>query len=142
MARRLAFTIAAGLALSGCCHDMGSYVPPSNELAKFASHPKPHHAKPTKPRHASNLEVTSNISRPNENGVPKLDTDAIDAINRAADDQLKKKQVICRGCAQQAPDGQSNSIWPTRAADGYLSIQKTLRTLSLPVNSTSSNGPQ
>jgi hypothetical protein len=135
MARGLAFTIAAGLALSGCCHDMGSYVPPSNKLAKFTSHPKPHHA-----RRASKLEVTSNVSRPNENGAPKLDTDAIDAINRADDDELKRKLIICRGCAQQAPDGQSNSIWPTRAAEDYLSIQKTLRTLSLPVNSTSSDG--
>ena len=140
MARRLAFTIAAGLALSGCCHEMGSYVPPSNELAKFASHPKPHHAKRTKPRHASNLEVTSNVSPPDENGDPKLDTDAIDAINRAADDELKKKLVICRGCAQPAPNGQLNSIWPTRAAEGYLSIQKTLRSLSLPVEVSSSGG--
>src|ERR1700733_9748583 len=141
MARRLAVAIAAGLALSGCCHEMGSYVPPSSELAKFA-HSKPHHAKRTKPRHASNLEVTSNVSPPDENGHPKLDADAIDAINRAADDELKKKLGICRGCAQPAPNGQLNSIWPTRAAEGYLSIQKTLRTLSLPVNSTSSNGLQ
>src|ERR1700744_2251069 len=99
MARRLTFTIAAALALSGCCHDMGSYIPPS-EPAKFASHPKPHHAKRTKPRHASSLEVTSNVSPPDENGDPKLDTDAIDAINRVADDELKKKLGICRGGPQ------------------------------------------
>src|ERR1700722_15303093 len=120
MARRLAFTIAAGLALSGCCHEMGSYVPPSNEPSKFASHPKPHHAKQTKPRHASNLEVTSNAIPPSENGLAKLDTDAIDAINRAADDELRKKLIICRGCAPAARDGYVSSIWPTRAAEGFL----------------------
>jgi hypothetical protein len=142
MARGLAFTIVAALALGGCCHDIGSYVPPSNAQAKFAPRPKPHYAKRTKPRRASTLEVTSTVIPPNENGGPKLDTDAIDAINRVADDELKKKLVICRGCTQPAPDGQLNSIWPTRAAEGYLSIQKTLGTLSLPVNSNSSNGLQ
>jgi hypothetical protein len=137
MARRLAFTIAAGLALSGCCHDMGSYIPPSSELAKFAFHPKPHHARRTKPRHASNLEVT-NVVPPGENEVSNLGTDAIDAINRAADDELRKKLIICRGCAAAAEDGHISSIWPTRAAEGFLSIEKTLRSLSSP----SSNGLQ
>ena len=142
MARGLAFTIAAALALGGCCHDMGSYVSPSNEPAKFASHPKPHHAKRTKPRYATSLEVTSSAIPPSENGAAKLDTDAIDVINRAADDELRKKLIICRGCARAAPDGYVSSIWPTRAAEGFLSIQKTLRSLSSPVESTSSNGLQ
>jgi hypothetical protein len=67
---------------------------------------------------------------------------ALDAINRAADDELRKKLVICRGCTQTAPDDQLSSIWPTRAAQGYLEIQKTLRSLHLPVEFTPSSGLQ
>jgi hypothetical protein len=146
MARRLAFAIAAGLALGGCCHDMGSYVPPSNAQAKFVLLPKPHHMKRARPRHTANTEVTSNANPPSENELSKLAPDSkeqladLDAIDRAADDELRKKLVICRGCTQPAPDGQLSSIWPTRAAQGYLAIQKTLRSLSLPVESTSSRG--
>ncbi len=146
MARRLAFAIAAGLALGGCCHDMGSYVPPSNAQAKFVPLPKPHHLKRARPRHTANTEVTSNAIPPSEDELSKLDPvskerrAALDAINGAADDELRKKLVICRGCMQPAPDDQLSSIWPSRAPQGYLAIQKTLRSLSLPVESTSSGG--
>jgi hypothetical protein len=146
MVRRLAYAIAAGLALSGCCHDIGSYVPTSNAQAKFAPLPNSHHVKRSKP--TTNTMLTSDAIPPSEDELSKLDHGstewyaALDAINRAADDELRKKLVICRGCAQPATDVQLSSIWPTRAAEGYLSIQKTLRTLSLPANSTSSSGPQ
>jgi hypothetical protein len=142
MAKRLIYAIVGGLALSGCCHDMGSYLPPSHTQAEFASLPKPRHVKRAKPQHASNTVLTSSVVHPSDDEFFKLDLDSMEAINRAADDELKTKLVICRGCEQPAPDGQLNSIWPTRAAEGYLSIQRTLGTLSLPVNPTSSNGRQ
>jgi hypothetical protein len=144
MARRLACAIAAAIALSGCCHDIGSYVPPSNAQAKFAPLPKFHHVKRSKP--ISNTTLTSNAIPPSGDELSNLDHGstewyaALDAINRAADDELRKKLVICRGCEQPVADIQLSSTWPTRAADGFLSIQKTLRTLSLPANSTSSSG--
>jgi hypothetical protein len=144
MARRLAFAIAAGLALSGCCHDIGSYVPPSNAQAKFSPLPKPHQVRHAKSQHTSNAAVASNAISPSEDVLSKLAPDskewhyALDDINRAADDELRKKLVICRGCAEPAADDQSGSIWPPRPAEGYLSIQKTLRSLSLPVEPTSS----
>lgn|ERR1700722_5236447 len=130
---RLAFAIAAGLALGGCCHDTGSYVPPSNARAEFGTLPKSHHVKRARSRRTRNLAVSSKDTSPSEEELSKLDPEA-------ADDELRKKLVICRGCAEPAPDGQVSAIWPTRAAEGYLSIQKTLKSLSLPVEVTSSGG--
>ena len=148
MGRRLAFAVALGLALGGCCHDMGSYVPPSNAQTRFVLLSKPYHVKRARPRHTDTKELTSNATPLSEVEFSKLDPNSkeryadLDAINRAADDELRKKLVICRGCTQPAPNDQLSSIWPTRAAQGYLSIQRTLRSLSLPVESTSSSGLQ
>jgi hypothetical protein len=130
---RLAFAIAAGLALGGCCHNNGSYVPTSNARAEFGPLPKPHPVKRARSRPTSNTTVSSKDTSPGEEEFSKLDPEA-------ADDRLRKKLVICRGCAEPAPDDQVSAIWPTRAAEGYLSIQKTLRSLSLPVEVTSSGG--
>jgi hypothetical protein len=104
--------------------------------------------KRTRPRHTSNTAGTSNAISPSEDELSKLSPDskewnaALDAINRAADDELRKKLVICIGCAPPAPDDQLSSIWPTRADAGYLSTQKILRSLFLPVESNSSGGLQ
>jgi hypothetical protein len=146
MAARLAFAIATGLALGGCCHNIGSYVPPSNAHAEFGPLSKPLHVKRAISRPTRNTAVTSEAISPGEDELSKLDPGskesnaALDAINRAADDKLRKKIVICQGCEQPAPDSPSSSIWPTRAAEGYLSMQRTLRSLSLPVETSSSSG--
>jgi hypothetical protein len=127
---------------------MGSYVPPSNAQTRFVRLPKPHHVKRARPRHTDTKNVTSNDTPLSEVELSKLDPNSkeryadLDAINRAADEELRKKLVICRGCTQPEPDDQLSSIWPTRAAQGYLTIQKTLRSLSLPAESTSSSGLQ
>jgi len=93
--------------------------------------------------------VTSKAVSPSEDELSKLEPDSKewhadqDAIDRAADDELRQKLVICRGCTQPTPDDLSGSIWPTsRAAERYLSIQRTLRSLSSPLESASSGGLQ
>jgi hypothetical protein len=146
MATRLAFAIATGLALGGCCHNIGSYVPPSNAHAEFGPLSKPLHVKRAISRHISNTAAASKAISQSGDKLSNPDPDskewhdAPDAINSAADDGLKQKLVICRGCEQPAPDDPSSSIWPTRGAEGYLSIQRTLRSLSLPVETSSSSG--
>jgi hypothetical protein len=146
MTRRLAFAIAAGLSLGGCCHDgLGYFASRSSTLAEFGPAPKPHHVKRAKAQNSSNPAVTSskNIS-PSEDELSKLKPysrewhAALDAINRAADDELKRKLVICRGCT--APDDQTGSLGPKRAAGGYLSPDEASRAVSLPLESTSSGG--
>jgi hypothetical protein len=49
---------------------------------------------------------------------------ALDAINRAADEKLKRKLIICRDCMLPEPDDQTGSIAPKRAAGGYLSFRQ------------------
>jgi hypothetical protein len=143
MSRRLGFVIAAGLAVGGCCHDgFGYYVPRSN--AEFGAFPKSHYAKQAKARSHSNPVVVS--EDPGENELSKLRPyskewhDALDAINRAADEELKRKLVICRGCTPPAPNDQTGSLGPKRAAGGYLSLDEASKPLSLPHESTSSSG--
>jgi hypothetical protein len=146
MARRLAFAIGAGLALGGCCHDIGSYVPPSSTRAEVGPLLKLHRAHRAKPRHTKYVGLTSNAVSPSENGLSQLDPNskewnaALDAISRAADEELKKRLIICKGCEQPVPGEQTGSIWPTRADAGYLSIQKTLNSLFAPTASPSA-GP-
>jgi hypothetical protein len=131
MTRRLAFAIAAGLALGGCCHDIGAHVPASNARAEFGPLPKLSHLKRVRSRHTGNTAVSS-IS-PSEDKLSRLDSKEWSAAeDQAADDELRKKLVICRGCEQPATEDQVSVVWPTRAAEGYLSIQRTLRSLSLP----------
>ena len=138
MARRLAFAFAAALALGGCCHDIRAYVPPSNALAEFGPIPKPSHVKRIRSRHPRKTTLSSYDASPREHELSKLEPhskewdSAVDAINQAADDELRKKLVICRGCEQPVAEDQLSAVWPTRAAEGYLSLQRTIRSLSLP----------
>lgn len=127
MDRRLAFVIAAGLALSGCCLDgSGCYVqPPNNALANwdgFGPLPKRNHVKRLKVRKTSLAVAAPKDSSPSEDELSKLKPyskewiGVLNAINRAADDELKRKLVICRGCMPPAPDDRTGSI----AVGGYI----------------------
>jgi hypothetical protein len=137
MARRLAFAIAVGLALGGCCHDIGAHLPPSNARAEFGILSNPSHVKRVRSRHTGNTAASS--IPPSEDQLSKLDSKEWSADQeQIADDELRKKLVICRGCEQPATEDQVSAVWPTRAAEGYLSIQKTLRSLSLPEATLSS----
>jgi hypothetical protein len=147
MSRRLGFVIAAGLALGGCCHDgVGYYVPRSNAVAEFGALPKSHYAKQAKARSPGSAAVTSKDISPGEDELSKLRPyskewhAALDAINRAADEELKRKLVICRGCTPPTPDDQTGSLGTKRAAGGYLSLDEASKSLSLPPESTSSGG--
>lgn len=138
MARRLAFAFVATLALGGCCQDIRAYVPPANARAQFGSIPKPSHVKRTRSRHTNNTTFSSYDTFPSERELSRLEPHskewdaALDTINQAADDELRKKLVICRGCEQPVAEDQVVAVWPTRAADGYVSLQRTLRSLALP----------
>ncbi len=125
MARRLVVAFAAGLALGGCCRDIGSHVPLSSAQARLPLSSKPHHLKRSKPRMAV------------DGTVAPADIPSEDELSQSAVDALRKKLVICRGCDDASPDEVVSAVWPTRAADGYLSLQKTLRSLSSPEGSSS-----
>lgn len=129
MARGLVVALAAALALGGCCHDIAGHVPHSSAQAQFHPASKAHHLKRSKPQIAIDSTATPADIPPGE-----------DELSQSAIDALRKKLVICRGCEESAPDVVS-AVWPTRAADGYLSLQKTLRSLSLP-EATSGAGVQ
>lgn len=106
MARRLAVAIAAGLFLGGCCHDgLGYSAWHSSTLAEFGPAPKPLHVKRAKARNPSKPVMTS--------------SEDSSASDDSADEELRRKLVICRGCEQPGLDDQANSIWPKRPADGY-----------------------
>jgi hypothetical protein len=147
MGRRLGFVIAAALALGGCCHDGYEYsVPRSSVRAEFGALPKSHYGKQAKARSLSNAVVTSKDISPGEDELVKLRPYskewhvALDAINRAADEELKRKLVICRGCSPPVPDDQTGSLGTKRAAGGYLSLDTASKSLSLPPEFTSSGG--
>ncbi|MGC2025558.1 hypothetical protein [Bradyrhizobium sp.] len=147
MARRLAFAFAAALALGGCCQDIKGYVPPSNARVEFGPIPKPKHVKRVRSGHSSKATLSSSDASASEHELAKLEPhskewdSALDALNQAADDELRKKLVICRGCDQRVDEDQTSAVWPTRAADGYLSLQRTLGSLALP-EAAPSGGPR
>ena len=64
---------------------------------------------------------------------------ALDAINRAHDEKLKRTLIICRDCMPAEPDDQTSSIGSKRAAEGYLSVEAS-RSVSLPLMPPSSAG--
>jgi hypothetical protein len=158
MTGRLIFVIAAGLALCGCCFDgSGCYVPyvrPSaTALASwdgFGPLPRRNTAK-KRAKKIPNTSVAAaapeDQSFPSEKELTKLRPysrewgAALDAINRAYDDRLKRKLIICRDCMPPEPDDRTGSIGPERAAEGYLSLEAS-RSVSLPLLSPSSDGPR
>jgi hypothetical protein len=118
MSRRLLFVIVAGLALSGCAGS-GPYIqPPTTALANWDGSgplPKRNHVKPVKVRKTSD-DVVSRDSSPSEDELSRLKpysqewTAALDGINRAADDKLRRKLIICRGCMPSETDDLTSSI--------------------------------
>ena len=118
MSRRLLFVIAAGLALSGCA-ESGRYTqPPTTALANwdgFGPLPKHNHVKRLKARKTSDA-VASKDSSPTEDELSKLKpysqewTAVLEGINRAADDKLRRKLIICRGCMPPETGDQTSSI--------------------------------
>ena len=152
---RLIFVIAAGLALSGCCIDgSGCYVsyvqPPTTALVSWDGlGPLPKRntvKKPAKRVPKTSVAVAASEDKsPSEEELSKLKPyskewgAALDAINRAYDDKLRKKLIICRECMPPESDDQTGSIGPKRAAEGYLSLEAS-RSVSLPLMSPSSDG--
>jgi len=121
MSKRLVLVIPAGLALSGCCLESRNYFqPPPTALASWERPGPKRHLKPIKVRKAS--EAASNDSSAGEQELSKLKPyskewgDALDAFNRAEDEKLKKKLIICRNCAPPEPVDQTGSI----SAGGYV----------------------
>jgi hypothetical protein len=118
MNRRLLFVMVAGLALSSCAGS-GSYIqPPATALASwygFGPLPKRNHVKRVKVRKTSE-DVVSGDSSPSEDELSKLKpysqewTAVLDGMNRAADDKLRRKLIICRGCMPPETDDQTSSI--------------------------------
>jgi len=131
MNSRLVFVIAAGLALSGCCIDgSGCYVsyvqPPTTALVSWdglGPLPKPK-VRRAKRVPKTSVVVASEDDSPSEEALSKLKPYSkewgavLDAINRAYDDKLKKKLIICRVC--MPPEDQTGSIGEQHAAGGYL----------------------
>jgi hypothetical protein len=130
MSSRLIFVIGAGLALSGCCLGSGRYIqPPTNALASWDGRrplPKRDHIKGARVKVGRTEAATSKQSSPSEVELSKLTpyskewAAVLNAINRAADDELKRRLVICRGCFPPEPDDQTGSI----PLGGYLSARQ------------------
>jgi hypothetical protein len=121
MSRRLVFVIAAGLALSGCCLESRNYFQPQPKvLASWERPGAKRHLRPAKVQKAS--EAASNDSSTSEQELSKLKpyskewAAALNAINRAEDEKLKRKMIICRDCVPPEPTDQTGSI----AAGGYI----------------------
>ena len=118
MSRRLLFMIVAGLALSGCAGS-GRYIqPPTIALANWdglGPLPKRNHVKRLKVRKTSD-DVVSRDSSPSEDELSRLKpysqewTAVLDGMNRAADDKLRRKLIICRGCMPPETDDQTSAI--------------------------------
>jgi hypothetical protein len=124
MSRRLIFVIAAELFLGGCCREPGRFIePPVNAMSgwnvpyrnSYAPLPKRHHAKRVVVRKVSEAPAVDDAS-PTEQDLAKLRPyskewgAALDAMNRAADEKLRRKLIICRGCMLPEPDSQTGSI--------------------------------
>ncbi len=131
---RLVFVIAAGLVLGGCCLDgNGCYVPPTTALESWdglGPLPKRNKVKRAKKVPQTSVAVASEEKSPGEEELSRLKpyskewTAVLNAINRADDEKLKRKLVICRNCMPSEPDDQTGSIAPQRAAGGYLSSRQ------------------
>jgi hypothetical protein len=131
MSRRLVFVFAAGLALGGCCFGGGCYIqPPTGALASWdglGPMPRPYHAKAVKVKaRTTDVAMASEPGSPSEADLEKLKpysrewTVMLAAINRAADDELKKKLIICRDCLPSGTDDHTSSV----AAGGYVPVRQ------------------
>ena len=130
MISRLVLVIGAGLALSGCCLGGGCYIqPPTNALASWdrlgPPLPKRDH-KGVRVKVQRTEAAASKESSPSEVELSKLTpytkewTAVLNAMNRADDDELRRKLVICRGCLPPEPSDQTGSI----PVGGYLPARR------------------
>ena len=130
MIRGLIFVTAAGLALSGCCLDAnGCFIQPQARVLVgwngLDPLPKRHKVNRAKKIPKTSL-AESKDSSPSEDELTKLKpyskewTAVFDTMNRAADDELKRKLVICRDCMPPEPDDRTGAI----TAGGYLSVRR------------------
>ena len=122
MSRQLLFVITAGLGLSGCCLESRSYFEPSpNTLASWDHLAPKHRLKPVKVPKASEA-TAANESSADEQELSKLKpyskewAAALNAMNRADDERLRRKLIICRGCVPPESTDQTGSI----GAGGYI----------------------
>ena len=123
MSIRSIFAIAAGLALSGCCLGSGCYVqfPPNSPIAwdGLGTPPTRYSARRAKTRKTIEAAATKDNS-PSEEDLAKLRpysrewSAALDAMNKAADDKLKKQLIICRNCMPTDSDDRTGSIVTNR----------------------------
>jgi hypothetical protein len=104
--------------------------PPTGALASWdglGSPPKFFQTKVVRVKaQAPSQTVASQQSAPSETELAALKpyskewTVMLNAINSAADDELRKKLVICRGCLPQEADDRTGSI----ADEGYLPVRQ------------------
>jgi hypothetical protein len=121
MSRRLVFVFAAGLSLGGCCLGITCNIPPPTGV--YASWdglgPDPRRL-PARVIRAK-LQVPSQVAAAGESSPSEAElaalkpyskewTAAFNAINRAADDELKRKLVICQGCLPPEPDDRTGTV--------------------------------
>jgi hypothetical protein len=124
-ALRWAALLVISLALSGCCTfgEMCSMAPPTSGPAmawdgtgqppdqKIAKARHPHHAKaeivtgslnPIEPEPADQADAAANV------------TEALQDETAAAETELKRKLVICRGCLSEPPAAQTETASTAR----------------------------
>jgi hypothetical protein len=127
MSKRLVFVFAASMALGGCCLGGGCYIqPPTGVHASWdglGPAPKFLQAKVVRVKATAPIQaVATQQSAPSEAELATLKpyskewTVMLNAINRAADDELRKKLVICQGCLPLEADDRTGSV----ADGGYL----------------------
>jgi hypothetical protein len=126
MARQSTFALVAGLALAGCCHNGFDYPASPIALAQFHLPSKLHLRKQLNYGIVSRRRVTTK----------RLPISSGDA-SEFADEDLKKKLTICRGCEDSPPNNHPNSVWP-KSASGNLTVDQ-VSTL-FPNRSISSGG--
>jgi hypothetical protein len=120
MARQSAFALALVLFLGGCCHDrLGYSAMYPVKYAEIRPRPKSHRVKPARVRNANNSIVMFEDALSGE-------------YDASADDELKRKLVICRGCGPPTSDSRTSSIWPTSSASNFTVDQLSQLFPSLP----------
>jgi hypothetical protein len=124
MSKRLAFAITAGLVLSSCSHESGCYLPHTNTPLTswdgLGSDPTAKDAKPPKARQSTRahaVESTAPEAPPPEEaalaGLKPYSAEwwsVRDSIDRAAEDKLAKRLIICRDCMPTKPNDLTGSI--------------------------------
>ena len=126
MARRFVFVLAAALSLCGCCREPGSFSPHSVRAVSNWDGLAPAPDQGRMPRRHGDIggararaidaqqiaaeadpfdEDPSKLRRYSKEWVA-----AFDASNRAADERLNKKLVICRGCLSPEINDPTGSI--------------------------------